>query len=253
MKLLEGQVALVTGGSRGIGRAISLALAGEGAAIAVNYLNNTPAAEDTVRRINNAGGHAVEFQADVAIREQADRLLEQVMRDFGRLDILINNAGWSKIVPHEQLDLLTDEVVDQTLAVNLKGPLNCVRAAVPHLRKAQPGRIVNIASVAGLAGRGSSLIYAAAKAGLLTLSRGFARVLAPEIRVNCVLPGFVNTGFVYPQDGAMAENVARKNYLGRTVTAEDVAAMVRHLVTAGDAITGEEIVVDGGLCRLWPR
>lgn len=253
MKRLEGQTALVTGGGRGIGRAISIALARLGAHVAVNYVNNLEAALDVVGLIRGEGGTADALPGNVAVRSEAEQLVAAAAALNGRLDILINNAGWSTLVDHDRLDLLTDEIVDKTLDVNLKGPLHCIRAAEPFLRKAQPGRIVNISSVAGIAGRGSSLIYCAAKGALLTLSCSLARVLAPEIRVNSVLPGFVDTGFAYPRDGEMAAQSAQSNYVGRTMEPEDVAGAVSYLVTDGEALTGEEIVVDGGLCRLWPR
>jgi 3-oxoacyl-[acyl-carrier protein] reductase len=253
VKPLEGQVAMVTGAGRGIGRAIALALAAEGATVAVNCRRSSQEARSVVDEIKGAGGTASEFLADVTEAAAVDQMVQQIIERFGRLDILVNNAGWTQLVPHQKLDLLTEEVIDRTLATNLKGPLWCIRAAEHHLRKHGAGLIVNITSVAGIAGRGSSMIYGAAKAGLALLSRDLARSLAPAIRVNCVAPGFVDTGFVHPKGGEIAQRVAERNYLDRLVTAEEVARVVVFLATTGTAITGEEIVVDGGLGRLWPR
>jgi 3-oxoacyl-[acyl-carrier protein] reductase len=250
--LLAGKTAVVTGASRGIGRATALALGREGATVVVNYRQSAAEAEATVRSVEEAGGRAWAHQADVTDVEQAGQMMKSAAERFGRLDILVNNAGWTRVVPHDRLDLLTEEVLERTLTVNLKAPLYCIRAAEPYLRRTGNGLVVNITSVAGVVGRGSSLIYCGAKAALSMMSRGFARVLAPEVRVNCVAPGFVDTGFGQ-FDKETASRVAGNNYLGRLVTVEEVAAAVVYLATSGSAITGEEIVVDGGIGRLWPR
>jgi 3-oxoacyl-[acyl-carrier protein] reductase len=230
-----------------------LALAGLGARVAVNYVSNQKAALELVAMIRAEGGHAEAFPGNVAIRTEAEALVRETMGVYERLDILINNAGWSQLVPHERLDLLTDEIVDRTLDTNVKGPLHCIRAATPHLQKANPGRVVNISSVAAINGLGSSVIYCASKAALITLGRSLARALSPNIRVNSVLPGFVDTGFAYPLHGDMAAQTAQRNHIGRILEPKDIAAAVIYLVTDGQAMTGEEIVVDGGLCRLSPR
>jgi 3-oxoacyl-[acyl-carrier protein] reductase len=253
VKKLEGKAALVTGSGRGIGRAIALALAREGATVAVNCHQSAPEARSVVDEIQGAGGMASEFLADATQPAAVNLMVQQVVERFGRLDILVNNAGWTKLIPHERLDLLQDEVVDRTLGANFKGPLWCIRAAEPYLRASGSGLIVNITSVAGIVGRGSSVIYGAAKAALSLLSRDLARSLAPAIRVNSVAPGFIDTGFVHPRGGEVAARVAERNYLNRLVTPDEVANVVLFLATDGSAITGEEIVVDGGIGRLWGR
>jgi 3-oxoacyl-[acyl-carrier protein] reductase len=248
---LEGKSAVVTGGSRGIGRAICRALAAEGAAVVVNYATNEAAALDVVREITGAGGRAIPVQADVSRDEEAFHLIDAAIQAFGRLDLLVNNAACTERVPHDRLDLLTDEMIDRILAVNVKGTLYCSRAALPHLRETRGG-IINITSVAGLLGNGSSVIYGASKAAITTMGKSLARAFAPEVRVNSVAPGWVDTGFGDwpPETGRL---IARRSPIARPVTVEDVAAAVLFLARDGAAFTGQEIVVDGGIVALGAR
>ncbi len=171
------------------------------------------------------------------------------VNQFGRLDILVNNAGWTRRTPHDQLDLLSEELLDRTISTNLKGPLYCIRAAVPDMQKVGSGSIVNITSVAGIHGNGSSVIYGGTKAALSTMSKSLARALAPTIRVNCVAPGFVDTGFVMPRNGEAAEHAKKRVHIGRIVQPEDIAAVL-FFCTDGNALTAEELLVDGGIVRL---
>ncbi len=249
---LKDKVVVVTGGAKGIGRATCRAFASEGAAVVVNYSASRAEAEALVRGIETGGGQAVAVQADVAKDAEARALIGAAVERFGRLDALINNAGFTRRVPHRELDLLTEDLIERTLAVNTRGPLYCARAAVPHLLQSNPGFIVNITSVAGIRGTGSSLIYAASKAALSTMTRSLARALAPEIRVNAIAPGFVDTGFAgWPAEAA--EQARQDGHIGRLVEPEDVAAAALFLVTDGGALTGEEIVLDGGIISLGPR
>jgi 3-oxoacyl-[acyl-carrier protein] reductase len=249
---LKDRVAVVTGGSTGIGRATCLALAHEGAGVLVNYLHSQAEAEEVVRTIEGAGGHAQAVRADVSRDEEARALIEAAMQRFGRLDILVNNAGWTRRVPHHDLDSLTEEIIERTLAVNTRGPLYCARAAIPNMRRNGGGFIVNITSIAGRLGVGSSMIYAGSKAALAVMTRSLARAFAPEIRVNAIAPGFIDTGFADWPPEAIAQ-ARQQVHIGRLVSVEDIAAAVLFLVTDGSALTGEEFVVDGGMVSLGPR
>jgi 3-oxoacyl-[acyl-carrier protein] reductase len=249
---LEGKVAVVTGGAKGIGRATCLALAREGAAVVVNYATSKGEAEEVAHAIAKAGGRAAAIPANVSVDAEARALMDGAADLFGRLDILVNNAGWTRRTPHSDLETLTEEVLDRTLAVNVKGPLYCTRAAVPHLLKNDLGFVVNITSVAGTRGAGSSIIYGGSKAAVTTMTRSLARAFAPKIRINSVAPGWIDTGFGdWPPE--TAEQVRKASHIARVVEPEDVAAIVLFLVTDGHALTGEEIVVDGGGLSLGPR
>ena len=250
MKLTD-RVAVVTGGGTGIGRAISEHFARAGARVIVNYSRSREDAEDTVKSIRAAGGVASAVAADVSRNSGAKSLMDAAVREFGRLDFLINNAGWSQRVPHSKMDELTDEIWDRVFNTNLRGAFYCVRAATPHL-KLQPGAaIVNIASVAALMGQGSSMAYAASKGGMVTLTRSLARALAPEIRVNAVLPGFVRTRFAgWPKE---AFDAAEKiTPLRRLATTDDVAEATLFFCASAHGTTGETLVVDGGAAPLGP-
>lgn len=249
---LAGQVAVVTGGGTGIGRSCCLGLAREGAKVAVNYSRRQQQAEETVRAIEDLGGEAFSIRADVSQDVEARALIEQAVERWGRLDILINNAGWTKRTPHSELELLSEEIINHTLAVNTKGPLYCCRAAIPHMQKQGAGYIVNVTSVAGFLGVGSSIIYAGSKAALSTITKSLARAFAPTIRVNAVAPGFVDTGFA-DWSPEFIQQATKESHLGRLVTTEDVAATILFLVTDGRGLTGEEILVDGGMVTLGNR
>jgi len=250
---LEGKIALVTGGATGIGRATVLALSRAGAVVAINYSKSAAEAEETARLVERAGGRARTVQADVTRESQVRGMLDTVARELGGVDCLVNSAGWTARVPHRQLDDLTDEIWERVLVTNLRAPFYCVRAAVPHMERRGGGAVVNITSVAGFTGTGSSMAYAASKAGLNTLTRSLARALAPSrIRVNAVAPGLLRTGF---GGGFISEEflgqTGQVTPIGRTVTAEEVADAAVFLL-AHPAMTGHISVVDGGLNALGP-
>ena len=250
---LKGKVVLVTGGATGIGRATVLALAREGAVVAINYSKSEAEARETARLAEQAGAHALPVQADVTREPEVRAMIERVARELGGLDGLVNNAAWTKRVPHRQLDDLTDEIWERVFATNLRGPFYCVRAAVPHMERRGGGAIVNITSVASATGTGSSMAYAASKAGLDTLTKSLARALAPaRIRVNAVAPGLLGTGF---GGGFITPDVlgqaGRVTPIGRPVRAEEVADAVVFLL-ANPAMTGYTTIVDGGLTALGP-
>jgi 3-oxoacyl-[acyl-carrier protein] reductase len=246
---VEDRVALITGAGTGIGRGIAELFSREGLKVAVNYSRSRDAADEVVRGINASGGTALAIGASVSDDKQVHAMVDQVAREFGRLDILVNNAGWSIRVPHDQLEDLTDEIWDRTFDTNLRGAFYCVRAAVPLLRRQEGSAIVNIASVAGLTGVGSSMAYAASKGGMITMTKSLARALAPGIRVNAIAPGFVRTRFANWPPSAFEEGEAMTP-LKRLATVEEIAALALHLALEAKSMTGETIAVDGGIAEL---
>jgi len=242
---LQGKVAVVTGGGTGMGRAICELFALDGARVVVNYSESRDAAEQVAAGICAKGGEAVAVRANVANDAEVREMIRQAGERWGRLDILVNNAGWSKRTPHHLLDDLTDEIWDRTLNVNLRGTFYCIRAAAPLLRKQPGASIVNIASVAPFTGEGSTIVYAASKAGVISMTKSFARVMAPDVRVNAIAPGLVHTRFAgWPPE--TFERGAEQSPLRRIATVDEVAAAARFLAADATAMTGETITVDCG-------
>jgi 3-oxoacyl-[acyl-carrier protein] reductase len=246
---LNNRVALVTGAGTGLGRATALLFGREGARVAVNYAHSRDAAEDLVTQIRSDGGTAIAIQADVADDNQVRAMVARVEQEFGGLDYLVNNAGWSTVVPHVNLDSLTDEIWDRTLNTNLRGAFYCARAVVPFLKQRPGSAIVNIASVAAQTGFGSSIAYAASKGGMVTMTKSLARALAPDIRVNAVCPGAVHTRFANWPD-TMFEQAAHVSPLQRIATVDEVASTVLFLCADALSITGEIVTIDSGLAQL---
>ena len=249
---LNGKVAIVTGGATGMGRAISLALAAEGSRVLVNYRAAADAAREVADEIKSLGGRAVAYAANVAHDDEARAMISFVEKRWGRLDVLVNNAGWSKVTPHENLEDLTDEIWDRTLDTNLRGAFYCCRAAVPLIRRSGGGAIVNNASASAYSAAGSTIVYSASKAALVNMTISLARALAPEIRVNAVAPGLVHTRFAgWPQEAfAAAREVSP---LKRIATVEEVASTVLFLAADATAITAETILIDCGATVLGKR
>jgi NAD(P)-dependent dehydrogenase (short-subunit alcohol dehydrogenase family) len=247
---LGGRVAIVTGGGTGIGRAVSLRLARFGAkAVVVNYSRSADDAESAVRELRELGVEAVAHQADVADDAAVKRMVSACIEQFGVLDLLVNNAGTTRFIPHSDLDALTDEVWDEILRVNLKGTFYCCRAAAPELAK-RKGAIVNVASIAAHRATGSSIAYAVSKAGIVQLTRALALSLAPDVRVNSVSPGLVSTRWFRSRFGddaaaAQEESFAKTTPARQIASAEDVAHAVVSLLE-NDLVTGQDLVVDGG-------
>jgi len=241
MAQLKGRVALVTGASRGIGRAIASALAEAGAAVAVNYRARSEEAAAVVEGIHQGGGRAAAVAADVSVGGDVERMVREVEQRLGPIDILVNNAGMAAV---RGLDDITEEDFDRSLAINLKSAFLCTQAVLPGMRRRRWGRIVNISSIGARIGSGSvSVAYAAAKAGLEGLTRGYALRLAPEgVTVNAVAPGLIDTEMGQP---LIAAGAAARIPVGRVGTADEIAQAV--LLLAGDAyITGQTIAVNGG-------
>jgi 3-oxoacyl-[acyl-carrier protein] reductase len=243
---LTGRTALVTGASRGIGRAIALSLAEEGADVAVNYLSNRNLAVDVVDHIRKMGRKAMLAQADVADYPDAQRMAREVLEEFGHLDILINNAGINSDHTFVKMDLASWRAV---LAVNLDGPFNCTKVLVDQMVKQGWGRIVNITSIIGQIGNFGQANYAASKAGLAAFTKSLAKELVSRgITVNCVAPGFIETEMVtaIPEKvrGKLLEQIPMKRF-GRC---EEVARACVYLCSKdGDYITGAELSINGGL------
>ena len=235
-----------------MGRAICELFAREGARVLVNYRASRDAAEEVASRIRDHGGDAIAFQASVAVEAEVRTMMEAVERRWGRLDILVNNAGWSKRTPHHLLEDLTDEIWDRTVNTNLRGAFYTMRAAAGLLRQSPGASIVNIASVAPYTGEGSTIVYAASKAGLISMTKSFARVLAPEVRVNAIAPGLVHTNFAgWPPETFPAG--AQQSPLKRIATVEEVAASALFLAADATSMTGETILIDCGVIALRPR
>lgn len=236
-KPLVGQVALVTGAAKRIGRSIALRLAAEGAAVAVNYRGSKAEAEALVREIQAGGAKAVSIQGDVSRRADVVKLFAAVEKEFGRLDILVNNAGEFFAAKFEDL---TDEQWDGILETNLKSQFLCAQAAAPIMKRQGRGRIINLSSLGGLLAWPAYTHYCVSKAGVIMLTRCLAQALAPEILVNSVAPGTIQFPGEPPD-----EDYIRRVPLHRTGNGDDIAGAVAYLATA-DFVTGQVIAVDGG-------
>jgi len=247
---LAGKTALVSGSAVGVGRATALEFAKRGANVVVNYSRSEQEAKETATEAERLGAKALLVRADVSDDKQVRAMLQQAVDRFGGLDVLVNNAAVTYFVNHADLEGMTEEMWDRILAVNLKGAFFCARAAAPALKATGHGAIVNIASVAGIRAIGSSIAYCASKAGLINLTIALARVLAPEVRVNCVAPGFIDTRWLRQGLGELFEPArqatAQQTPLGRVSAPEDIAQVVLSLVEGADFVTGQTIVVDGG-------
>jgi 3-oxoacyl-[acyl-carrier protein] reductase len=246
---LENKVALITGGSRGIGRAIALDFAERGAAVVVNYNNSPAAAEEVVKKIQEAGGKAASFQADVSDFKQAEALVKFAIDTFGDLSILINNAG----ITRDQLIMMMPESDwDAVINTNLKSTFNCSKAAVKHMMRKRTGRIINMASVAGQMGNPGQTNYSASKGGQIAFTKALAReVAARNITVNAIAPGFVDTEILDAMTPEMLEAALKLVPLARKGKPEEIAFTAAFLASDGAAyITGQVVGVDGGMAMM---
>lgn len=244
--MLNENVAIVTGGARGIGRAIALELAKAGARVVVNYAGRADKAKETVALIREAGGEGVAVQADVSQASDVDRLVQTAIEHYGKIDILVNNAG----ITRDTLLLRMKEADwDAVLDTNLKGVFLCTKAVSKGMLKQRSGAIVNISSVVGLSGNAGQANYAAAKAGIIGFTKSIAKEFAPRgIRVNAVAPGYIFTDMTETLAQEVRDEILRGIPLGRVGSPEDIARVVRFLASPEAVyITGQTLCVDGGM------
>ena len=241
---LDGQVAVVTGASRGIGRACALELARHGASVVINYVSNKEMADSCAGAVEQAGGKALVVQADVAKAEDAKRLIEAATQEFGKVDILVNNAGVNR---DRTVARMSTAEWDEVIQTDLSSMFYCVSAAVGGMRERNYGRIINMSSIIGQMGNLGQANYAAAKAGMIAFTKSAAKELARNnITVNAVCPGFIETDMVAALSDEVKQNLIGQIPLGRFGTAEEVAATVRFLCTEGGFYTGAQMSLNGG-------
>ena len=248
---LNKAVCIVTGSAAGIGRACAERLAARGARVAINYTKSEREAREVAAACQSKGGETIMMQADVSSDQDCRRLAAAAEEEWGRIDALVNNAGTTKFARHDDLDALQAADFQRILAVNVIGAYQMVRAVAPAMQKHGRGAVVNVSSIAGITGMGSSVAYAASKGALNTMTLSLARALGPAIRVNAVCPGFVETRWL--KSGLGTEYEAKKQHyesitpLRATVLPEDVADVVVWLLEGADKVTGEIITVGSGV------
>ena len=245
MKLSE-KVALVTGASRGIGRAIALKLAAEGAKVAINFAGNLAKAEEVKAKIESNGGEALLVQGDISDFEKVNDIIKNVVDTWGKIDILVNNAG---ITRDNLLLKMSEKDFDDVVATNLKGVFNCTKAVTRLMMKQHSGKIVNMSSVVGITGNAGQANYSAAKAGIIGFTKSAAKEFAPRgINVNAVAPGFIETDMTDAIPEKIQTDLIGKIPMGRIGDPEDIANVVLFLVSEDSAyITGQVVCVDGGM------
>lgn len=247
--LLKDKVAVVTGGSRGIGRAIALEFAARGASVVVNYNRSPEAANEVVKQITDTGGRATAFQADVSNFKQAEELIKFAVETFGDLHILVNNAGITK---DTLIMMMTEADWDAVIDTNLKSTFNCSKAAIKHMMRKRFGRIINIASVAGQMGNAGQANYSASKGGQIALTKALGREVATRnITVNALAPGFVDTEILDAMSQETLESALKLVPLGRKGKPEEIAFAAAFLASDQAAyITGQVLGVDGGMAMM---
>lgn len=244
--MLKDKVALVTGASRGIGKAIALELAKQGAAVAINYHGSKDKAEAVKQEIEAGGGKAEIYQCNVAEFTACEQLIKDVLKDFGRIDILVNNAGITK---DDLLMRMSEEAFDQVLSINLKGTFNCIRFVSRQMMKQRSGRIINMSSVSGILGNAGQANYSASKAGVIGLTKSAARELASRgITVNAIAPGFIRSDMTDILSDQVKEEAVKQIPLGAFGELEDIAYTAAFLASdKASYMTGQVIHVDGGM------
>jgi 3-oxoacyl-[acyl-carrier protein] reductase len=249
---LKGSVVIVTGSATGIGAACAIDLAKKGARVVVNYTKSESEARKTLVECRKLGAEGLLVQANVASDADCQRLAQAALDQWGRIDGLVNNAGTTKVAfNHADLNALQAQDFHDIYAVNVIGAFQMIRAVEPAMRKQGQGAIVNVSSIAGVMGTGTSVAYAASKGALNTMTLSLARVLGPQIRVNAVCPGFVETRWLQSALGERYEtqrsNIAGRNPLQKTSTPDDISRAIVWLLEGADLVTGEFIIVDGGM------
>ncbi len=254
---VRGKTAIVTGSAVGVGRATALDLAKRGANVVINYARSEDDAKEAVRLVEAAGAKALLVKTDVADDAQVQSMVRQTVEAFGGLHILVNNAAMTHFVGFPDLDGMKSEYWDDIFAVNVKGAFFCSRAAAKAMRATltggeRGGAIVNVASVAGVRAIGSSIAYAASKAALINMTVALARVLGPEIRVNCVAPGFIETRWLRGGLGDEIYDIGKASQtklapLKAVCQPEDVSQLILSLIEGADLVTGQTVVIDGGV------
>lgn len=255
---VQGKTAIVTGSAVGVGRAVAIDLARGGANVVVNYARSEDEARETADLVAAAGSKALIVRADVSHEDEVEAMVQKAVATFGGLHVLVNNAATTHFVNFADLDGMKAEYWDDIFAVNVKGAFFCSRAAAKAMRATVPAgqragaAIINVASVAGVRAIGSSIAYAASKAALINMTVALARVLGPEIRVNAVAPGFIETRWLRNGLGEQVYELAKKAQSNRAplkavCTPEDVSQVVLSLIEGADMVTGETVVIDGGV------
>ena len=245
MERLDGQAAIVTGASRGIGRAVAKELADYGAAVAVNYNKSQEPAEALVKEIVDGGGKAIAVKADVGVPDEAKALIERAIEEFSQVDILVNNAGVNR---DKSLRRMAIEEWQEVINTDLNSAFYCASAVIPHMVERKYGRIINMSSIIGQMGNVGQSNYAAAKAGLIAFTKSAAQELARyNITVNAMCPGFIATDMVIALPDDVKEALLSKIPLGRFGKPEEVASFVRYLCTEGEWITGQQFNPNGGM------
>lgn len=242
----DGRVSLITGGSRGIGKAIALQFASQGLRVAVNYISNRDAADEVVKLVEDAGSSAVAVQGDVTKRPDVERIFAETSETLGPVEILVNNAG---IISDSLLMRMSDEDWDSVIDLDLRSVFLCTREAIRTMLRSRWGRVINIGSVVGLRGNSGQANYAAAKAGMVGFTQSIAKEVASRnITVNCVAPGYVETDIVEDLPKELKQAIMDRVPIGRFGYPEEIAGMVGFLASdAASYVTGQAIAVDGGL------
>lgn len=253
MSSLKGKVAIVTGSATGLGAAVALQLADKGCNVVINYTKSETEAKETLAACEAKGVEALLAQGDVGEDADCRRIVDETVKKWGRVDVLVNNAGGTKFANHAELDELNAEDFLWIYKVNVVGAYQMIRACAPHMKEAGKGSVVNVSSIAGVTGIGSSVAYAASKGALNTMTLSLARSLAPKIRVNAVCPGFIGTRWFSDRFGQQTfEGIKRQQEettpLARAGTPEDIATAVVFFCGEGsDHITGETLITDAGM------
>lgn len=252
MSRLENGVAIVTGSATGVGSEVAQQLAGKGCRVVINYTKSEQEARDTASACEAKGVETLLCQADVSQDADCRRMAEEALEKWGQIDVLVNNAGTSKFVAHHDLEGLSAEDFQRIYSVNVIGPYQMIRAVTPAMKSQGKGAIVNVSSIAGLTGLGSSVAYAASKGALNTMTKSLARALGPEIRVNTVCPGFINTrwlkaGLGEERFNGLIDQMEQTTVLQAASTPTEVAEPIVWFAEGAEHVTGEIIRIDAGL------